>query len=146
VALLGAVAEAQHPVLGVVTVVGGLLDGLGRQGVAGELPEQQLLVGGEVELARDGVREVPVRLLDELAVAERPLLPQVGQFVLVAEPGVERAGLAEQVQRDVGERDLLLQRRCVPDPLAQSVGEDEGVVGEGESGTAPRFFTPSGTS
>ncbi len=58
-------------------------------------------------------------------------LAQIGQLVLVAGQGEQDAGLTEQVERDVGQGDLLLQDRGVAGPLAQPVGEDQGVVPEG---------------
>lgn len=101
--------------------------------------------------------EVAVRLLDELRVPEGALLAEVGQFVLVADEGEQDAGLAEEVECDVGQGDLLLQDGGGARPLPQAVGEDEGVVAEGEGGAgdrgglvgvrgAHRCFTPSGIS
>ena len=61
VALLGAVTEPQRPLLGVVAVVGDLLDRLGRERrelavrPAASCRVQQLLVGGEVQLPGDRV-------------------------------------------------------------------------------------------
>ncbi len=145
-----------------VAVVRGLLDGLGRQrgerAVAdGQFRVQLVLVEGEVELARDGVGEVPVGLLDQLEVAEGPLLAQEGQLVLVACQGQQDAGLAEEVERDVREGDLLLQDGGVTRPLAEAVGEDQGVVPQREGrrlneiglngiGAGHRWCTPSGIS
>ncbi len=146
-----------------VAVVRGLLDGLGRQRreravPAGELPVDLVLVEGEVELAGDGVGEVAVRLLDQLEVAEGPLLAQVRQLVLVADHGQQDPGLAEQVEGDVGEGDLLLQDGGVSGPFAEAVGEDQRVVAERECrrgggageargvGAGHRWLTPSGMS
>jgi hypothetical protein len=153
---LGAVAQAQGPLLGVVAVVGDLLDRLRRErrerAVAGsEFGVQQVLVGGEVQLAGDGVGEVAVGLLHELEVGEGALLAQIRQLVLVAGQGQQHAGLAEQVERDVGEGDLLLQDGGVADAFAQAVGEHQRVVAEGERGRGGhggghRCFTPSGIS
>ncbi len=151
-----------------VAVVGDLLHRLRGQWceravLRGEFGVEQLLVGGEVELAGDGVREVAVRLLDQLEVAEGAFLAQIGEFVLVAGQGQQHPGLAEQVQGDVGEGDLLLQDGGVPGPLPQAVGEHQGVVAQGErgghrdgagagggagrgAGGGHRCFTPSGIS
>ncbi|GHE61074.1 hypothetical protein GCM10017778_52060 [Streptomyces vinaceus] len=145
-----------------VAVVRGLLDGLrrerGERTVAdGQFRVQLVLVEGEVELAGDGVGEVPVRLLDQLEVAEGALLAQEGQLVLVAGQGQQDAGLAEQVERDVREGDLLLQDGGVARPLAEAVGEDQRVVPEREGraagdlggsgiGAGHRWCTPSGIS
>jgi len=45
-------------------------------------------------------------------------------------PGQEQPGLAEEVERDVGQSDVLLQIRGVAAPLGEPLGEDEGVVAE----------------
>ncbi|GAA2467582.1 hypothetical protein GCM10010405_60290 [Streptomyces macrosporus] len=95
------------------------------------------------------MREVAVGPLHELDVGELPLLAEVGQLVLVAHHRQQGAGLAQQVQRDVGEGDLLLQDGGVSGPLPQALGEDQGVVAEGQrgrAGNAHRCCTPSGTS
>ncbi|CAM5269130.1 hypothetical protein SALBM217S_04045 [Streptomyces griseoloalbus] len=117
---------------------------------------QEVLVDGEVQLAGDGVGEVAVGLFDQLEVAEGALLAQEGQFVLVAGHRQQDPGLAEQVERDVGEGDLLLEHGGVPGPLAETVGEHQGVVAEGERGgrdgrvrggcRGHRCCTPSGIS
>ncbi len=160
VALGGAVAQAQRPGHGVVAVVTGLGCGVGGDGgertaTGGELRVQQLLPGGVEQLPDDGVREVPVRLLDELEVAEVALVAAERQLVLVAREGEQRAGLAEQVEREVGEGHLLLQDGRVPGPFGEPVGEDQRVVAEGEGrlpfrlrqrGRGHRCRTPSGTS
>ncbi|GAA3393567.1 hypothetical protein GCM10017752_35200 [Streptomyces roseoviridis] len=144
--------------LGVVLVVGDFLDGLGGEPGqwavgGGEPPVQEPLVGGEVELAGDGVGEVAVGLFDELAVAEGAFLTEVGEFVLVADEGEQDAGLAEEVECDVGEGDFFFEDGGAAGPLPQALGEDEGVVAEGEcrgrdgGGLAGhRCFTPSGIS
>lgn len=149
-ALGGAVPEPQDPLLGVVPVVGDLLDGLRRQprelAVPGRQPlVQQVLVDGEVELAGDGVGEVAVGLLDQLEVAEGPLLAEVGQLVLVTDEREQHPRLPQQVQGDVGEGHLLLQDGGVARPLPQPVREHQRVVAECEGG-AHRCFTPSGIS
>ena len=84
-------------------------------------------------------REVAVRPLDELQVAEVALVAQVGEVVLGAAGALDLAGvgqqgarLAEQVERDVGQRDVLLELRRAGDPLAEPLGEDERVVAEPE--------------
>ena len=57
--------------------------------------------------------------LDQLHVAELALVAQVGEVVLaaavaldVAGVGEQRAGLAELVEADVGQRDVLLELRA----------------------------------
>ncbi len=95
--------------------------------------------------------------LDEVHAPELALVAPVGQVVLAAAVSLElagvgqqRAGLAELVEADVGERDVLLELRRAADPPAQSLGGDEGVVGEAEDvvhvSVHYRCSTPSGTS
>jgi hypothetical protein len=45
----------------------------------------------------------------------------------------QHAGLAEQVERGVGQRDLLLQLRRVGDPLGEALRADQRVVAEHEA-------------
>ncbi len=75
---------------------------------------QKVLVDREVQLAGDGVGEVAAWLLHQLEVAEGALLAEEGQLVLVAGHRQQHPGLAEQVERDVGEGDLLLQHGACP--------------------------------
>ena len=82
----------------------------------------------------------------------------------------QRPGLAQQVQRDIAQRDVLLDLRGPGDPFAQSLGEDERVIAEPENvggegglididsivgavdrlmdraGSSHKWDTPSGTS
>ena len=103
----------------------------------GEAVVQRELVGREEQLSGDGAREVAVGLLDELHVAEFALVAQVRELVLGAAGALDLAGevsnmprLAEQIQADVGERDVLLEHRSVADPLAEPLRERPGVVAE----------------
>ena len=66
------------------------------------------------------------------------LVAQVGKVVLAAPLaldlagiGVEQPRLADQVERQVGERDVLLQHGRPPRPLRQPMPEHQRVVGEG---------------
>ena len=57
--------------------------------------------------------------------------------------------LPEQVERDVGEPEVLLERRRVPDPFAEPLREHEVRVGEPQHVAAVRrhsVFTSSGMS
>ena len=67
-------------------------------------------------------------------------LAQVGELVLVAAAALEfaRVGeqqprLAEEVERDVGEPEVLLERGRMADPFAEPLPEHEARVGERES-------------
>ena len=70
-------------------------------------------------------------------VAELDRVAEVRQRVLVAPLPFDLAGalqeqrrLADEVERDVGERDVLLEDRRVPAPLGQPVAQHEPVVAE----------------
>ena len=89
----------------------------------------------EQELTHDGRREVAVRLLDEQAVPVLAGVAQIGEIVLAQRPArerrrvvVQRARLADEVEPDIGERDVLLQRRGVAAPFGQPVPEHQRVV------------------
>ena len=79
--------------------------------------------------------EVAVLLLDEQAVDELALVTHEGVVVLGAAGAVElggarvhRARLAEQVERDVRQRDVVLERRRPRRPLREPVREHEAIV------------------
>ena len=64
---------------------------------------------------------------------------QIGERVLVAalaldrrRIGVERPRLADEVERDVRERDVLLEHRRVAAPFGQTMPEHERIVGEAQ--------------
>ena len=126
-----------------VEVVRRLLERLGgdggdlRVGGAGQRCPLLVLVRGIQQLPAHGHGEVAVLQLHEKTVDELAFVTQEGIVVLRAAAAVERGGvriqgarLAEQVESDVGERDILLQRGCARRPLRQAVREHERVVGE----------------
>ena len=103
--------------------------------------QQQQVPGVEIELPRHRVGEVAVRLLDQQQVAElrrrragtraRPRPARAGEARLdLAGVGEPQPRLAQQIEPDVGEGDVLLQHRPVPDPFAQSLREDQVAVAE----------------
>ena len=113
--------------------------GQGRVGRGQQRRVELVLVGGEDQLTGHGDGEVAVLDLHQVHVAELPLVPQEGQVVLVAAGSLhlagvaeQRAGLAEQVEGDVGQRDVLLDLRCAGDPLPQPLRQDQRVVTEPE--------------
>ena len=82
------------------------------------------------------MRVIAVGLLGELQVAKCGAVAQERELVLAAAlAGVARldlarvaqpqARLAEEVEADVGERDVLLQHRPVADPFAEALREHE---------------------
>ena len=108
-----------------------------------ERAQQQQVPRVEQELARRRVGEAAVRLLDEQEVAEFPAVAQERELVLVAargpEPGLDfaRVGkpqprLAEEVEADVGLRDVLFEHRTVADPFAEALREDQRRIAEAQ--------------
>ena len=139
VGLLGALAQTQGPLGGVVLVVLDLLERLVRDGGQGlvlrlhQTAVQLVLVVGEDQLLDDRLGEVAVLLLHQTAGAELVLVTEVGQIILGLAPGGAGVGqeeprVAEQVQPDVAQGDVLLQLRCTGDPPAQALGQHQGVV------------------
>jgi hypothetical protein len=93
----------------------------------------------EEELPHHRVTEVALRLLDQQAIAVLHALAEVGERVLVAPRALDlarepedRRRLPDEVERDVGRRDVLLEDRSVPRPLRHPVPEHETVVAEPE--------------
>ena len=140
---LGAVAEPEHPHRRVVTVVVDFLDrlrgdrGEGLVGAALKPGVELVVVAGEEQQPRHRHAEVAVGAFDQVHAAEVALVAEVGQVVLGARRVLERAGvgqqrpgLAEQVERDVADRDVLLELRRGGDPLRQPLGRDQRVVAQ----------------
>jgi hypothetical protein len=127
-------------------VITRFLHGLGgdgcKLGVAGLLqaPPQLAQPGGQQQVAQHGVGEVaPVaqRAFNEGEVAELALVAQEGQLVLVAAKHAarvreQRARLPQQVQRHIGQRDVLFQHRPVAAPFAQTLRVDQRAVGDAQ--------------
>jgi hypothetical protein len=150
----------------VVEVVGDLLDrlaghgGQGRVGRVEQAPVDHQLVCREAELAGHGRGEVAIGLFDQQAVDPVPLVPQVGEVVLAAAGAVDRArvgeqgaSLAQQVEGDVGQGDVLFDGGRLGRPLTQPVRADQRIVAEAEGDRgdvsaedAHRCSTPSGRS
>ena len=94
-------------------------------------------VGRRDELPGDRLGEVAVRLLDDPGGAELGLVAEVREIVLAAPVGRARvvqegAGVPEQVERDVAERDVLLELGGARDPPAELLREDQGVIAQPE--------------
>ncbi len=83
--------------------------------------------------------KVPVRLLGECQVDELRRITQKSQRVLITPPALELPGIGEQqprlpdqIERKVGEPQVLLQGRRVTDPLAQALSQHEARVSEAQ--------------
>src|SRR5262249_5316484 len=110
-------------------------------GVAGrsEGLHLQQRVDTEQQLPNDGEREVATWQLHQERVPELDAVAQEREIVLGASLALRRPRqlekqrrLADQVERDVRERDVFLENRAVPAPLRQPVAEDQPVVAEAE--------------
>src|SRR6188768_244050 len=121
-----------------------------------QAPVQRELPGIEQELANDRVAEVAVRLLDQRQVEVLRLLAPIRERILAATLALELArvrqeepSLAEEVERDVREPEILLERRRVPDPFAEPLREHQVRVGQPQDVPATgrqSVFTSSGMS
>jgi hypothetical protein len=78
-----------------------------------------------------------VRQFEQRVVAELVRVAEIGQLVFghvaALERGnqlVQQAGLADQVEADVGQRDVFFKNRAVAAPFGIALAEHHGVVGE----------------
>ena len=102
---------------------------------------------GIEQLPHQSLGEIAVGLLDQQQVAVLPDVTQVCELVLVillafdlGGIGVELARLADEVERDVGERHVLFQHRRMPAPFRQPVTEDQRIVGAAQGVEHQRCF------
>src|SRR4029077_3235838 len=143
--LLRTVAQPEDPVAAVAHVIASLLVRLGRDsgelgvGRPSEPVQQQHAPDVEEELPHDGAAEVAVGELDQLDVAVGDAVAEVGEGILVAPLPLYLAGqpeevrrLPDEVERDVGERDVLLEDGAVTAPFGQPVAQDQAVVPQPE--------------
>ena len=97
----------------------------------------------EIELTRHRIGVAAVGLLDQQKVAEATAIAEEGERVFAAsscfETRLDFAGigkpqprLAEQIQSNVGERDILFEHRPVADPLAEPLREHQIAVGKAQ--------------
>ena len=104
------------------------------------LRQQQVAQHGVGEVTAGRMRAAaPHRLLDQREVEVVTFLAQEGELVLVVPlpielPGVreQRARLTQQVQREVGEGDVLLENGAVAAPFTQALGMDQAGVGQSQ--------------
>ncbi len=139
--LFGSVAQLHHPLAAVAQMIPVLLHGLRRQrgkpGMRALLQRVEKMHAERVEekLAGNRISEVPDRELGETHIPERDGVAKVGEIVgsssrALGFPGeLQRARrLADEVERDVRQRDVLLQNRPVAAPLGETMAEYEPVV------------------
>ena len=142
VAFRGAVAEADEP-FGAVPEVGAAVlfgrggdIGQGRVGGAEGAPVGVDIAAVE-EQPGDGAGEVAIGLFEQQEIAELAFVAQKSELVLGvagggAGQGVEAPRLTDQVECDVGERQVFLEHRGMAAPFAEAVPEDQGIIGTGE--------------
>jgi len=140
-AFLGSVAETDHEVGRTLEVVGDFLQclagNLHHARIAGRHQRAQHfeVIGIEQELPHQRLAEVAVRTLDEQDVAEGGRIAQIGEIVSRAALALDLAcetepelGLADQVERGVGKRDILFEHGRMAAPFGHAVAEDQRIV------------------
>ena len=108
-----------------------------RLGRRGNLLHQQFLPVGEQELPRDRLREIAVGLFDQQAIAEIKRIAMKGERVGIAALAFDFAGKAEkmrplpqQIEADVGQREIDLEHRRVAGPFRQALAQNQRIVAE----------------
>src|SRR5206468_11966917 len=152
VALGGAASELQHPVRAVTDVIPKLLHGLrgdtGDVGVSAALQRLRLKErkNAKKQLPNDRDSEIPPGDHDEkcVTVVDRvsKIRERVGisSFALDGPSAAEKQrGLTDEIERDVGERDVFLENRRMPAPLREAVAEHEPVIAKSEEVFEERF-------
>ena len=101
----------------------------------GQRAEQFQMPGIEQELSHEGEREITVRLFYQQQVAELAFGAQIGQRIGIPAPAFHLArepqpqpGLTDQIQRHVGQGQILFDGRRMAAPFAQAMAEYQGGV------------------
>jgi hypothetical protein len=113
-------------------------------------------IRAEQKLANNRVPEVALGQLDHQCVPILAIGAQIGERILISPLGFnlaralqEQVRFANEVERDVRERDVLFENRTMSAPLAQPMAEDEPIVTEPkqvlEKVRAQENRTPCGT-
>ena len=83
-------------------------------------------------MPRHGAGEITIFVFDQQKVAELHGFTHIGEVILAAIAAIrlacqtqEDAGVANVVEGDVGERDVLFEHRPMAAPFRQTVAEDE---------------------
>jgi hypothetical protein len=120
-----------------------LLGNAGQHLVGRMLQRLPLLHGpaGQPMVAHGGVCEVAAWQFRECDVEELALLAQIGELIFIearfaqtARMREQSAGLAEQIQRDVGQGDVFFECRRVAAPFAEAVRPDQAGVCQAQDG------------
>ncbi len=99
--------------------------------------QQQLVPVREQNLSGNGLREIAVRLFDQKAVVEIEHVAAKGQRIGIAafafrvgRHAQEVRRLPDQVETDIGERQIDLQHRRMTAPFRKTLAEDECVIAQ----------------
>lgn len=103
----------------------------------------------EQELPHQSMREVAIRLFDKKGIAERARIAKEGEIVCGPSPSLNFSGerqphfrLADKIERDIGERNVLFKRRRMPAPGADTLSEDQRIVAHAEYKLVERRVYP----
>src|SRR5688572_14744987 len=87
------------------------------------------------KLSRNGERKITTRQLDDQRVPELDGLAEISECICVLPLSLrlpcqpeEQVRLADEVERHVGERDVLLEDRSMTAPLGQAMTQDQAIV------------------
>jgi hypothetical protein len=141
----GALAQAQHPFTAVPVMVFDLLQCLyGNRAqvfirvVAKPFVLQEIKCIVE-KLPGDRGPEIAIGLLDQKVIQVFMFVAQHGQGILIrlltgqgSDVLEDESRLANEIERNIGHGDVLLEDGTVAAPLPQSLAKDEGAVGEME--------------
>ena len=91
---------------------------------------EHVLPGREQQLPRHGPREIAIGLLDQPAILVIEHVAVERQLVGVAGFAQEMRRLPDQVEREIGEAEIDLERRRMAAPFAQALPEHQRIVAQ----------------
>ena len=128
-------------------------DGFVRRAL--EMAEQHLLPGREQQLPRDRPAKIAIGLLDKQAISKIEHVAVKGKLVGIPRRAKQVSRLPHQVEREIGQAEIDLERRRVAAPFTQPLAEDQRVVTQAQQVISARVdrdrrhqmcFTSSGMS
>src|SRR5919106_464717 len=87
-----------------------------------------MLPGREEKLPGDGLGEIAIGLLDQQAILPVEYIAVEGELVRITGKAEEIGPLPDQVQRQIGEAKVDLQRRRMAAPFAEPLAKDQRIV------------------
>ena len=94
--------------------------------------QQFQMIDVEEEVPHQRLTKITVRTFDQQQVPEIPCVAQIGQIVGASAFAFDLCGqpqphlrLADEIQRDIRQSDVFLQRRGMPTPLGIAMPEDQ---------------------